>query len=141
MADESHKGLYYNKVVVAIVKNSCGQVLIVKRKREIDSIIEGTLSWTFPGGRILDGEKTSDVLKKHALEQSGYKIEVKSKISERTYHPFKNNLAYFECDLVVEEQSGFTRKGIERFLWVAPSDLSNYFTTSIDLGVKGFLGL
>lgn len=132
---------YKNKVAVAIVKNTDGQVLIVKRKYEVDSIDGGRLSWTFPSDIVPEGEDFAEAAKKHTLEQTGYTVEVKSKISQRTYHPFKNYLEYFECEISSEDKHDPISAGIETHMWVSPGELNNYFTTNIDPGVVKFLGL
>jgi 8-oxo-dGTP pyrophosphatase MutT (NUDIX family) len=132
---------YYNKVALAIVKNSQGEVLIVRKKYDIEYITGGHLNWSFPGGCITEEYKPSECAERHALEQTGYRVYAKDEISQRMLHPLKNHITYIECELIDSPPVDIVSDSTEIIEWVDPQNLNQFFTSSLDVGVASFLGL
>jgi 8-oxo-dGTP diphosphatase len=129
-------------IAVAVVKNSDGKVLILKRRNEEKGVDGGQLSWVFPGGYIESFETPLEAAARETLVETGYTVTPVSKISERTHHVFGAHITYAECSLQNTERRDIVEKDeVADVAWVSPSELSKYFTSNIDLGVAKFLGL
>jgi 8-oxo-dGTP diphosphatase len=58
------------KVAVGVIKNQYNEVLISKRFKKVH---QGGL-WEFPGGKVEEGEKTEDALKRELLEELNIEV-------------------------------------------------------------------
>jgi ADP-ribose pyrophosphatase YjhB (NUDIX family) len=115
----------------AIVKNN-GKVLIVQNS---DSNL-----WEFPGGRLLDGEKSADRLKRSLQEKMNAYVE--PLIIFETF-PFvslngeKHFSVIYICKLMNDPES-LSPNGskIKDFKWIAEKDVDDY---PMHLGYKNIL--
>jgi hypothetical protein len=131
----------YKKVAIAVVKNPEGKYLIVKRKKIKEGIDGGVLEWTFPGTAYTDESVLKEELAKFVLNETGYRIEPDKKISQRNYHPLGYELSYYESGLVDNGEKNFSPEKLEGFVWVGKDELTRYFSTNIDTGLRKFLAL
>ena len=61
-------------VVIALIKNSAGQILLQKRRDAINAGADG--KWEFPGGLVDFGEAPEEAIVRECKEEIGCKIEV-----------------------------------------------------------------
>jgi 8-oxo-dGTP pyrophosphatase MutT (NUDIX family) len=133
------QGKYLN-CAIPIIRNSKGEVLIVKRKDPIEST-DGVFHWHFPGAIVEDVEDLSPVTS-FVSEETGYLISPKEVISERDNHPLGHHNIYVEFELAsTEPKDKLKKEVVEEYAWVKPVELGDYFTSNIDFGVAEFLGL
>lgn len=88
--------------------------------------------WEFPGGKIEDGERPEDALKREILEELGAKVEVQELIDvvEYDYPNFHLSMMCFRCTLnggtvqLLEHEAGRWLKWeeLEEVEWL-PADL------------------
>jgi hypothetical protein len=138
MTDSNKK---YTKVAVAVIKNPQGKYLIVKRKNKRESVDGSVLEWAFPGTECVDGDRLKEELTSFVLDETGYLIEPDKKISQRNYHPFGYELSYYESELIEDGKEGATLDKLDGFAWVGKDELTKYFSTNIDSGLREFLAL
>ncbi len=122
-----------NGIAVGVVTNATGKVLIIERVRKEHGSDGSVLSWVFPGGKLNGSETFEEAVVREVLAETGFKIKVNRKISER-FHPQLNvPIKYFECEL-----DSFTTKPIQDIhevaatKWVDPENLKDFFTTDLD---------
>jgi mutator protein MutT len=127
-------------IAVGIVVNNAGKVLIMDRVRKERGADNSLLTWVFPGGKLNGSETFTEAVVREVLLETGYKVKVIDKVSERTHPQFNVPIQYFHCEL-----AAFTTKPIQEVhevatvKWVDPVELPNYFTTDIDPKVAKFL--
>jgi 8-oxo-dGTP diphosphatase len=107
------------EVVAAVIERD-GRYLITRR-------LEGTHLaglWEFPGGKILQGEKPEDALRRELKEELGVEAAVGELIQtvDWTYPEMTVRLLFFRCALAGEP----TPLEGQEMRWVAPADLRSY---------------
>ena len=74
--------------------------------------------------------------------ETGLKVEVIKKISERIHPQFLVKISYFECEIIPSSMRPIVDvHEVESTKWVEPLEIKNYFTTNMDPAVEKFLGL
>jgi 8-oxo-dGTP diphosphatase len=132
------------EIVLGIIKNPLGKILLISRvwpEKTLDG--STTLMWAYPGGNIDEGETPEEALMREVRNETGLKVTVKKKISERTHPQFNVNIKYYECEMVL---SGGARPivdvhEVQSVKWVDPKEVRNYFTTDIDPKVAKYFGI
>ena len=129
------------EVVLGVIRNSGNKVLIVNRlwmEKSADG--SATLTWAFPGGEIDEGETPEEALIREIRSETGFKVKVLEKISERVHPQFNVKIHYFSCQVVPGSMRPITDvHEIESTKWVDVSELRNYFTSDLDPNVAKFL--
>jgi len=136
------KSKMINKVIpigLAIIENK-GKVLIGKRK-DTDKWVKN-LSWAFPGGRFNSFELEHDLIKT-VKEETNLDIKVNSLISSRVHPDSGFNKVqivalYFHCSLT-DQKNEKAGGDLKKVIWVKPTDVYKYFTTSSNDDVVKFL--
>lgn len=129
------------EIVLGIIKNKTGKVIIINRIWPEKSSDGGAiLQWAFPGGNIDEGETLEEAVVREVRNETGFRVKVKKRISERINPQFPVSIKYFECEII----PGGVRPvvdvhEIESLKWVSPQELTDYFTTDLDPGVEKFL--
>ena len=75
----------------------------------------------FPGGKIEDGERGEDAVKRELQEELDLEVSVGGLYASHTheYPDFIITLFVYECEM----QSGFVLKEHESYEWIAPKDI------------------
>jgi mutator protein MutT len=130
-----------NEVVLGVIKNSVNKVLIVSRawpEKSLDG--SAMLTWAFPGGEVDEGETQEEALIREVRSETGFKVKVLDKISERIHPQFNVKIHYFSCEIIPGSMRPISDvHEIESTKWVDVSELRNYFTSDLDPNVAKFL--
>jgi len=111
--------------------------LILIGRRENDPYLK-ELTWCFPGGRPAYEKDLEYYLKDEIKKKTGLEVKIKSVVFAKTYPEKREFMAvYYICDFLAGEASP-TEKFVE-IKWVKPSDVTKYFTTSLDPKLLEFL--
>ena len=132
-----------NEIVLGIVKSKTDKIIILDRLWKEKSLDGSTsLTWAFPGGEIDEGETPEEALVREVRNETGLKVKVVKKISERIHPQFSVKITYFSCEIIPSAMRPITDvHEVESVKWVNAQELRNYFTTDIDPGVAKFLNI
>ncbi|HSX39352.1 MAG TPA: NUDIX hydrolase [Candidatus Saccharimonadales bacterium] len=130
------------KIALAIIKNTNGEVLIIKRKlREIDKS-GPEVTWVFPGGTIEPTETELEAAVRQTLIETGHKVKAQDVISRRVFPNSTVFVHYVVCELTSDEVSEITATDkVETYKWVKPQEIKDHFTSDLDKVVAVYLGL
>ncbi len=105
--------------VAAALLFESGKVFAVKRGDSPYPYVAH--KYEFPGGKIEEGERGEDAVKRELKEELDLDVTVGNLYACETYdYPdFSITLWVYECDRV----SSFTLKEHENYAWIAPKDL------------------
>jgi ADP-ribose pyrophosphatase YjhB (NUDIX family) len=127
------KGVFLVNCLAIIVKD--GKILIGRRVP--DKYIK-ELTWSFPGGRPSYYKPLESSLKAEVYKKTGLRIKVKKLIFARNYPEMPEFLSLY---YLAEPVGGQERPG-EKFMeikWIKPTEVKDFFTTSIDPHILKFL--
>jgi ADP-ribose pyrophosphatase YjhB (NUDIX family) len=127
------KGVYLVTTLAIIHKD--GKVLIGKR---INDPHVKELTWVFPGGRPDYGKDLEESLREAVREKTGLEVNVGKLVFARTFKE-KNTilLLYYYAEPIGGEEK--TSETVVELKWVKPTEVTEYFTTSVDTKVMEFL--
>ena len=93
--------------------------------------------YEFPGGKIEDGEKGEDAVKRELKEELDLDVKVAGLYASHTfeYPDFIITLFVYEC----EKNSDFILKEHESYAWIAPADLKEEEWAPSDADILGSL--
>ena len=93
--------------------------------------------YEFPGGKIEEGERAEDAVKRELREELDLEVSVGSLYACHTfeYPDFIITLSLFECEAL----SDFVLKEHESFAWIAPCDLKEAEWAPADADILGTL--
>jgi 8-oxo-dGTP diphosphatase len=130
-----------NEIVLGIIKNKKDSVLLIKRLWEEQSLDgESKLTWAFPGGEIDEGETEEEALVREIRNETGFKVKLVEKISDRVHPQFNIKITYYSCEIIPGSVKPIMDVNeVESIKWVKISDLAEYLTTDLDPGVAKFL--
>ena len=133
--NEFDKGVFLVNVL-AVVYNPKTRLILIGR-RERDPYIKN-LSWTFPGGRPAYSAELEDYLRNQVKIKTGLEVKINKVFFAKTYPEKREFLSiYYFCESSVGEVNAG-----EKFVevkWVKPTEVQNYFTTSLHPKVLEFL--
>lgn len=129
------RGVFLVNLLGIIYDDKTGRVLI--GKRENDPFIK-ELVWCFPGGRPTYDKSLEASLRHEIKIKTGLDVKVGSLVFARLFDvPKEFMLIYYFCTVIGgSEKAG---EKLTELKWVKPSEIKNYFTTSIDQKVIDFL--
>jgi len=132
-----------NEIALGIVKNKEGKIIIINRlwkEKSADGL--AMLTYAFPGGNIDPGETPQESVAREVRSETGLKVKVLRKISERIHPQFAASIKYYECEMIPSASRPiFDVHEVESVKWVSPNEIRNYFTTDLDPKVAKFLGI
>ena len=129
-------------IAVSIVKNSDGDVLIIKRKPREKDKGGPDVTWVFPGGVIEGNESELEAAVRETLHEIGYMVEAHDVISRRTFPNSNVFIHYVACGLISSNQGQIIEHDeVDEVKWVQPANLKDHFTTDFDKVVAVYLGL
>ena len=93
--------------------------------------------WEFPGGKIEEGERGEDAVKRELKEELDLDVKVCGLYASHTfeYPDFIITLFVYEC----EQLSDFVLKEHESYAWIAPADLKEEEWAPADADILGSL--
>lgn len=133
------KGVFLVNLLGIIYDASTKMVLIGKRVND-PNLKE--LSWVFPGGRPDYKNDLEDNLMYEIKENTGLDVTVKDVIFSKTYPEIREFLSiYYLCvPTTASANATATAQGnLKELIWVKPSEVTNYFTTSIHPKILEYL--
>ncbi|MFH1331894.1 MAG: NUDIX domain-containing protein [archaeon] len=121
------KGVFLVNVLGVVYDTVNRKILIVRR--ENDPYIK-ELSWCFPGGRPDYDGNLEFYLKKEIKVKTGLDVDAKKVVFAKTYPEKREFLSiYYYCELIGGKEK--LDKPFVEFKWVKPTEVKNYFTTSL----------
>jgi 8-oxo-dGTP diphosphatase len=132
-----NKGVFLVNVLGIVYDASVKKILIGKR---VNDPHLKHLSWVFPGGRPNYKEDMDVNLKYEIKENTGLDVEVKKIVFAKTYPEKREFLSiYYLCEPTDTSQKEITKGNLSELKWVKPSEISDYFTTSIHPTILEYL--
>lgn len=129
------------KIVVLGLMVQDGRVLIVHRTNQDVGKDGVVLAWGFPGGKVEPGERLEDAVVREVHEETGYKVAVASRVSERVHPDFPVRAVYFDCRLLNDVLDSTHDAGTQEVRWVKATELEGYFGSALDAKVINFLSV
>lgn len=127
------KGVFLINCLGIVYKN--GKIIIGKR---VPDPYVKELTWTFPSGRPTYDKSLEESLKDEIEKKTGLEVEVKKLIFARIPKEKREFIClYYYCEPV----SGKAKAGekFKELKWVKPTEVTKYFTTSVDPFILNFL--
>nr|MCK4930211.1 NUDIX domain-containing protein [Nanoarchaeota archaeon] len=129
------KGSFLVNLLAIIYDPKTRKILI--GRRENDPHIK-ELSWCFPGGRPSYKEDLEFYLKHIIKIKTGLEVDVKKVVFAKTYPEKSEFLSiYYFTELIGGEEK--PSRNIKELKWVKPTEVKDYFTTSLHPKVLEFL--
>lgn len=93
--------------------------------------------YEFPGGKIENGERGEDAVKRELSEELDLDVSVGGLFARTTYEypDFIITLSLYECEM----RSGFILKEHEAYAWLSPTDLREAEWAPADADILGTL--
>lgn len=122
--------------VLGIVYDSKTKKILIGRVENDPYVKE--LTWCFPGGRPSYEHDLEFSLKQQIKIKTNLEVDVKKIIFTRIYQEKKEFLLiYYYCEVISEEEKPGEK--FKELKWVKPTEVKNYFTTSLHPKVFEFL--
>ncbi len=120
------------KVAAALIFDN-GKIFATKRGDSPFAYVAH--KYEFPGGKIEEGEREEDTVKRELKEELDLDVKVGGLYARTTfeYPDFIITLAVYECEMV----SAFLLKEHESYAWIAPADLDEKMWAPADADILG----
>lgn len=128
----------FKVILLGIIFNPKTKKVLIG-KRENDPYVS-KLGWSFPSGRVKNGESVEETLKNKIREKTGFEVASLGSILATTRVPSEKNdlfLVYFLCEVIGGKEK--VSQDFTETKWVAPHELIKYFTTSMHPKLKEYL--
>jgi 8-oxo-dGTP diphosphatase len=116
------------EVVAAVIRSTDGKILITQRGKQMSF----TGKWEFPGGKLKEGERPVDALKREILEELCLDIQVDQKILEWTYEYSFGKVSFIAYNSRVKEGVLQLVEHMD-YRWETIENLKSYDWTPADL--------
>jgi ADP-ribose pyrophosphatase YjhB (NUDIX family) len=131
------KGVFMVNLLGIIYNPTTKKIIIGKR---VDDPHLKDLSWVFPGGRPDYKKEMDENLKFEIKENTGLDVDVKQVVFAKTYPEKREFLSiYYYCELTTPGQKEHTQGNLKELEWIKPTEVENYFTTSIHPKILEYL--
>ena len=129
------KGVFLVNCLGIIYNPKTKKVLI--GRRENDPYIK-KLTWCFPGGRPSYKDDLEYYLKEKIKKKTNLNVKVKRVVFAKTYPEKREFLSiYYFCEFIKGKEEAKER--FKEVKWVKPTEVNDYFTTSLHSQVLEFL--
>jgi len=129
------KGVFLVNCLGIIYNPKTKKVLI--GRRENDPYIK-ELTWCFPGGRPGYKDDLEYYLKEEIKKKTNLDVKVKKIVFAKTYPEKREFLSiYYFCEFIKGKEEAKER--FKEVKWVKPTEVNDYFTTSLHSQVLEFL--
>lgn len=117
------------KTVLGIITDN-NKILIGKLKKEQLEAFGG-IEYVFPGGKIEDGETSTNAVIREIKEETGLDTVIVEKIGERVHPKTLKEIEYFHCKRIsgVETTASSENNDIDTLVWVDIKELPTYMPT------------
>ena len=128
--------------VRAVLVDPEGKVLVVKPTKPIRSA-DGKyeLLWSWPGGKIEAGESPEEAVIREVMEETGYEVEVITKIGEREHPTYPAYIHYFACWPIGSSVKEFPNEEIAAMKWVTIDEAGELFDQEVYSPITEYLKL
>jgi 8-oxo-dGTP pyrophosphatase MutT (NUDIX family) len=120
--------------IAAAVIPHAHRVLLIRRRSPA-----GSLSWTFPSGKVDPGESASAAAAREALEEAGVTVAPLRLLGERTHPATGLRIAYVACRLVSGTAYPASPREVAEVRWVSLGELPELIPGGIYAPVQAFL--
>jgi ADP-ribose pyrophosphatase YjhB (NUDIX family) len=130
-------------VNLGLVRNSKGEILMVKRKPE-QGLNGAVLIWGLPGGHQYENEPREECVERKVIETTGYKVKCVRQIAMRVHPQFSRVICQFVCDLLDEnpvQEPKLQEHDIEEVKWIKPEEFLKYVNLDVDPNVLKEIGV
>lgn len=137
--EKEKRGIFVVNILGIIHDPKNGKILI--GRRENDSYIK-ELSWCFPGGMPCYEEELTNCLKREIQVKTHLLVKIEDLIFTKTYPEKRHFLSIYYYCTIPEYVKELEAEAGEKFVevkWVKPTEVVNYFTTSLHAKVLDFL--
>ncbi|MDA3815248.1 MAG: NUDIX domain-containing protein [Patescibacteria group bacterium] len=135
--DKFNRGVFLVNILGVLYNPKTKMILI--GRRESDPYIEN-LTWGFPGGRSSYKDEIEDYLKSEIKNKTGLEIKNEKIIFAKTYPENREFMSiYYYCEPVDDSIDGVAGGKFVELKWVKPSEVEEYFTTSLHPKMKDYL--
>ena len=102
------------KVVCGIIYNEDNEIFIARRRK--GKSMAG--KWEFPGGKLEDGEREPECLKRELFEELGMQVEIREKVGENIHHydTFSIRLIAYRCTFI---SATYQKTDHDAYVWVS----------------------
>jgi ADP-ribose pyrophosphatase YjhB (NUDIX family) len=131
------KGIFLVNLLAIIYDPASRMILISKRVND-PNLKE--LSWVFPGGRPNYKDDLEPNLVNDIKENTDLDVTVKSVVFAKTYPEIREFLSvYYLCEKTTDSPTEQPMGNLKELKWVKPSEVVDYFTTSIHPKILEYL--
>lgn len=118
--------------MAGIIFNEKGEILC--SLRDVGKYEYVSLKWEFPGGKVEEGEKPEETLKRELREELDISVEILSEycVINHDYPDFHLTMTLFKCKLLSQTLKMNVHKSLK---WLKPEELLSLDWAAADLPV------
>lgn len=105
-------------IAAAVVVHE-GLVLLIRRR-----VPEGELVWSFPSGKVEDGETAEQAATREVLEEAGLLVEPRLVIGNRLHPATGRRVVYVACRWLSGEARAASPREVAEAAWVTLDELT-----------------
>lgn len=122
------------RTVAGAVITHAGRTLLIRRASP-----SGALLWTFPSGKLDEGETASDAAVREASEEAGVTVSPLVVLGSRVHPVTGWRVVYVACRLVGGVAFAASPREVAEVRWVSPVELGGLVPGGVYPPVQGWL--